>query len=326
MKSEYSYYPFSPFGSLQPGRNFNAGDYRFGFNGQEKDDEVKGTGNSVDFGTRIYDSRFGRWMSTDPLQQKYPDLSPSNLCVNNPILFIDRDGKKIIIYYTVENNNPQEYIVGETKDVPNNEFVIQTIASISMIYQHPDFKVKMDDMFAVQTINFAISEGCGVHYGSSRNGSRNCDINYYASCGVVESSTGKELPPFIALFHELGHGYDIRRVMNTASQGLTGDAAYKAEKIAADTWSQISCNTNPTCYNPKEKEVNRIFENPLANFYSKLVRTSYNHGYNATFKFTSPTDLEINQPKITLVINCGGNAPAATTDDAMPEQGTVIQL
>ena len=30
--------------------------YSYGFNGKEKDDEVKGGGNSVDFGSRIYDA------------------------------------------------------------------------------------------------------------------------------------------------------------------------------------------------------------------------------------------------------------------------------
>src|SRR5690606_37327678 len=40
--------------------------YRYGFNGMEKDDEVKGKGNHVDFGARGYDPRLGRWLSVDP--------------------------------------------------------------------------------------------------------------------------------------------------------------------------------------------------------------------------------------------------------------------
>ncbi|MFN0187706.1 MAG: RHS repeat domain-containing protein [Bacteroidia bacterium] len=69
--------------------------YRFGFNGKENDNEVKGSGNSLDFGARIYDSRLGRWLSLDPLQMKYPSLSPYNFVANNPINFIDPDGKRI---------------------------------------------------------------------------------------------------------------------------------------------------------------------------------------------------------------------------------------
>jgi hypothetical protein len=36
-------------------------DYRFGFNGQEKDNELKGVGNSLDFNFRVYDSRLGKF-------------------------------------------------------------------------------------------------------------------------------------------------------------------------------------------------------------------------------------------------------------------------
>ena len=39
--------------------------YRFGFNGMENDHEMKGTGNSLDFGARIYDPRIGKFLSID---------------------------------------------------------------------------------------------------------------------------------------------------------------------------------------------------------------------------------------------------------------------
>jgi len=61
----------------------------------EKDDEVKGIGNSLDFGARIYDSRLARWMSLDPFQSKYPDISPFAFVANSPLIFIDPDGRKI---------------------------------------------------------------------------------------------------------------------------------------------------------------------------------------------------------------------------------------
>lgn len=70
--------------------------YRFGFNGQEKDNEIKGIGNSLDFGARIYDSRLGKWLSTDPLQKKFPFASPYNFVLNNPIELTDPDGKQPI--------------------------------------------------------------------------------------------------------------------------------------------------------------------------------------------------------------------------------------
>src|SRR5690554_2852555 len=67
--------------------------YRYGFNSMERDNEIKGKGNSYDFGARLYDPRVGRWLGIDPLARKYPNLSPYNFTGNNPILFVDYDGK-----------------------------------------------------------------------------------------------------------------------------------------------------------------------------------------------------------------------------------------
>jgi len=71
-------------------------EYRFGFNGQEKDDEITGiTGSHLDFDARIYDSRIGRFISADPLivyGKKYPELSPYQFASNTPIMNIDLYG------------------------------------------------------------------------------------------------------------------------------------------------------------------------------------------------------------------------------------------
>src|SRR6476659_4876110 len=96
---------YYPFGMLQPERKFNADGYRYGFNGKEKDDEVKGLGNQMDYGMRIYDSRIGRFLSVDPLEYDFPWYSPYQFSGNNSILNIDLDG-------LVEVNS-KIYIVGK---------------------------------------------------------------------------------------------------------------------------------------------------------------------------------------------------------------------
>jgi RHS repeat-associated protein len=89
-----------------PTRHESSAAYRYGFNGKENDNTIKGTGNSVDFGARMYDSRLGRWFAIDPLARKYPMLSPYAFVANNPLIYIDPDGKDIIlvIEYTYHNN------------------------------------------------------------------------------------------------------------------------------------------------------------------------------------------------------------------------------
>jgi RHS repeat-associated protein len=79
--------------------------YRYGFNGKENDSDVKGEGNSIDFGARMYDSRLGRWLSLDPLAQKYPELSPYQFCDNNPLVFKDDDGRDLIKITVPANND-----------------------------------------------------------------------------------------------------------------------------------------------------------------------------------------------------------------------------
>ncbi|WP_233525747.1 RHS repeat protein [Chitinophaga silvisoli] len=66
--------------------------YRYGFNGKENDNELKGEGNVLAFEARIYDSRTGRFFTIDPLTQKYPGLSPYLFANNSPILNMDALG------------------------------------------------------------------------------------------------------------------------------------------------------------------------------------------------------------------------------------------
>ena len=84
---------YHPEGMLQAGRKYSATDsYRYGFNGKENDNEVKGEGNQQDYGMRIYDPRLGRFLSVDPLQKDYPELTPYQFASNTPIQAIDLDG------------------------------------------------------------------------------------------------------------------------------------------------------------------------------------------------------------------------------------------
>ncbi|MBV4358902.1 LamG-like jellyroll fold domain-containing protein [Pinibacter aurantiacus] len=72
--------------------------YRYGFNGKEKDNEVSGDGNQYDYGFRIYNPRVGRFLSVDPLQEKYPELTPYQFASNSPIQGVDLDGREIYHY------------------------------------------------------------------------------------------------------------------------------------------------------------------------------------------------------------------------------------
>jgi len=75
-----------------PGRQLTPGSYRYGFNGMEKDDEMKGNGNSYTTEFRQYDPRLGRWLSIDPEFRAFPWQSPYVAFDNNPIIKTDPRG------------------------------------------------------------------------------------------------------------------------------------------------------------------------------------------------------------------------------------------
>lgn len=103
------------FGSPMPGRQFNAGNYRYGFNGKENDNEVKGTGNQQDYGMRIYDPRLGKFLSVDPIGMSFPYYSPFHFGGNSPISHIDLDGAEDLSYMYKQNKDNSGYtLVGIT--------------------------------------------------------------------------------------------------------------------------------------------------------------------------------------------------------------------
>ncbi len=93
---------FYPFGSSMPGRDYNPGYYRYGLQGQETDNELKGTGNSVNFKYRVHDPRIGRFLSLDPLTKDYPWNSPYAFSENRIIDGIDLEGLE---YYPMVDHN-----------------------------------------------------------------------------------------------------------------------------------------------------------------------------------------------------------------------------
>jgi RHS repeat-associated protein len=85
---------YSPFGVQLTERTISGDGYRYGFNGMEADNEVKGNGNSYTTEFRQYDPRLGRWLSLDPLMQEYPSFSPYNFCLNSPLIYNDKKGDR----------------------------------------------------------------------------------------------------------------------------------------------------------------------------------------------------------------------------------------
>ena len=78
-------------GMIMPGRSFNESEYRYGAaNGQEKVDEIAGSGNHYTAQYWEYDPRTMRRWNTDPVVKHHE--SPYATFANNPIWFADPNG------------------------------------------------------------------------------------------------------------------------------------------------------------------------------------------------------------------------------------------
>lgn len=81
--------------------------------------------NMQDHEARWYDPIVGRWMATDPLQEKYANVSSYCYTVNDPIRFIDTDGK--VIKLPKGTTYEQIFIVlGNIQNLTDDKMVFST--------------------------------------------------------------------------------------------------------------------------------------------------------------------------------------------------------
>jgi len=98
------------------------GGYRYGFNGQEKSNEIYGQGNAYNFGARIQDPRLGRFFSIDKLGTGYK--SDYSFGGNSPISSIDYNGDVEIIVTTHKTDKNGKLTVTTAR------YVIETVEDI----------------------------------------------------------------------------------------------------------------------------------------------------------------------------------------------------
>jgi RHS repeat-associated protein len=101
---------------LVPNRHGSSTAYRYGFQGQEKDDELKGEGNSLNYTFRMHDPRVGRFFAVDPLESYYPFFSPYQFNANSPLMSVELEGLEA-------SNDPNQVQIPFThNETPKTEY------------------------------------------------------------------------------------------------------------------------------------------------------------------------------------------------------------
>lgn len=243
--------------------------YRYGFQGQIKDDKFYGaTETSSDFGARLYDPRIGKWLACDPLAVKYPDLSPYSFAANNPILFIDPNGKEI---HVTDPNTGKVHIFKPGDAVPNgaSKFVQDSYAGLNYLHgfqskdnlNRVDFLVKSDRVLDVSQSLDAFTTKFNAGGGNLIEGRslrwNNYQLNTFAD-GTASS-------PINDLGHELDHAAMFFMAADNCLEsgldedcGKLNDSFFGGEKVSEE-----------------EQRVTRGFETELSKELGQHVRTDY---------------------------------------------------
>jgi|GEM_PF-2006077 len=209
--SAVDYFPFgAPLDDRQWYASNDSSGYRYGFNGMERDNQISGQGNNLDFGARIYDSRLGRWLSMDPLSVKYPALNPFNFVANMPIIAVDPDGRDIVIVGSPEYRVKVYSALLKLSQTELGEKMINDILNSKKTIVIGDFEGYNESEY----LN-------GQDESKTIDGSEHTYINFDAKDETFfQGKDGVEIdmPAWIILGHELTHFYEY---MNGVRHGGT---------------------------------------------------------------------------------------------------------
>jgi RHS repeat-associated protein len=228
IKQINHYYPFglNMEGNWQGGAQ---GDNKYQYNGKEWNDDF-GLGWN-DYGARMYDAATARWVAKDFLAEKYTDISPYTYALNNPLRFIDPDGKDIIIVigsgtgqefltykdnklytasgadYTAEKGSFAETVLNSLNKVQEKS---ETAQSLVKELQEPGFEFKIQESSLKS--NFKAEDEVKSRNGTGSGGTVNWNPDKKTAEGVpVVGKKKDDVNPLMTLVHELlGHGIDSK--------------------------------------------------------------------------------------------------------------------
>ncbi|MBR6042777.1 MAG: RHS repeat-associated core domain-containing protein [Paludibacteraceae bacterium] len=75
------------------------------------------------YGARYLNPSIALWLSTDPLQGKYPGMSPYNYCAGNPVKLVDPDGRSTDI---TDNGDGSYTVINAYNDKDCNIYVVDS--------------------------------------------------------------------------------------------------------------------------------------------------------------------------------------------------------
>ena len=108
------------------------------------------------FGARYYSSTLPMWLSVDPLSDSYPDTSPYVYCGNNPIKFVDPDGKEkhnMMYPYSKDINQMILYEAGQKLVDKSNHIFFISHGSNNEMYPYAEMPMRAENFVSYLSEN-----------------------------------------------------------------------------------------------------------------------------------------------------------------------------
>jgi len=211
---------YSPFGVQLDERTVSSESYRYGFNGQEKDDEVYGEGNSTTAEFWQYDSRLGRRWNLDP--KPNPSISGYACFANSPLMFSDPFGDtlKIINKANTEGDGSHNYVEGQYTYEGHDDLICQAEADLNVLHNSSGDIGRQIVHAASNLIDpksgninnllvYVSTDFANTHYNPNTN-SISYAPGYSYALPAQNENQYFEVPSFVAIGHEIGHTLDFR--------------------------------------------------------------------------------------------------------------------
>ena len=162
-----NYYPFgTPIHDLSNNPEFQPFKYN------EKELDMMHGLNTFDYGARQYNPVLPVWDRVDPLAEKNYGVSPYVYCMNNPIKFIDPDGRKVWVFATKLPGNPK-------MESPTHTFVVVKTSNGKI--QRFEYGPKGDSLFDTIFGNSTLTQ---CSYKESE-----ISVDIYMSTGRMDANT-----------------------------------------------------------------------------------------------------------------------------------------
>ncbi len=118
-------YEYSPYGRVVQTFRANTHKDRYLSTGHEREEAT-----NYDYRlARLYDAELGRFLGVDVMAGKYPSLSPYSYVANNPLIFIDPDGRIIVPVHGTWSNPKTWNDLSGIKNAANNLFGDNTLGT-----------------------------------------------------------------------------------------------------------------------------------------------------------------------------------------------------